>query len=170
MAKKKDSKATKANAWKGKTTAVDLTLPSGNVCLAKRPGMDTMMAHGKVPNTLMPVIQDAIKKAKGGKDVTTADLDLASLYDDPEKMASILDFQNAVVLATVIEPPLLPVPAAESERDEDLLYIDEIDVLDRSFLFQWAMGGSADLERFRSGLAEALADITTGEEVVSEAK
>jgi hypothetical protein len=42
----------------------------------------------------------------------------------------------------------------EDERDPVFLYCSEVDFSDKVFIFQYAVGGSADLERFRSEYIE----------------
>jgi len=42
------------------------------------------------------------------------------------------------------------------DRDPDFLYTAEIDFTDKMFIFQFALGGSADLERFREGLQQSM--------------
>lgn len=158
-------KTTSAREWKGKKVGVDLTLPSGNVCLAMRPGMDTFLKSNRIPNSLMPIIQESINAAKGGKPGKELDIDLAALFDDPEKMAAVIEFQDAVIMAAVIQPPLAAIPADDEVRDDDILYVDDVDALDKAFLFQWALGGAADVEGFRKGLAETVAGLPASETV-----
>jgi hypothetical protein len=157
-----------AKTWKGKASGVDLELPSGNICYAKRPGMDTFLAEGKVPNALMPIITKSMEKAKGGKPLNSNELDMSEFLNDQEKLNAVIEFQNLVVLTAVKEPAVLPVPENESDREDDLLYIDEVDQMDKAFIFQWAMGGPAELEGFRNRLASAVSDLEQGEEVVGE--
>lgn len=52
-----------------------------------------------------------------------------------------------------------------NERDEDLLYTDDIDVDDKTFIFNYVVGGSSDLEQFRHEYGDALATVSTGEDV-----
>lgn len=167
MASKKKT-ATSAKTWKGKSTGIDLTLPSGNICHARRPGMEAMMAQGKVPNSLLPIIAEQMATAKGGK--RAQDLDLTTLLGDAEKMHGVLAFQDAVIIAAVKEPRVLETPENDEDRDEDELYVDEVDAMDKAFIFQWAMGGAADLAKFRTGLAEAVLPLHTGEEVGAAAE
>jgi hypothetical protein len=42
----------------------------------------------------------------------------------------------------------------EDDRDPMFLYASEVDFNDKVFIFQYAVGGSADLERFRSEFSE----------------
>lgn len=44
-----------------------------------------------------------------------------------------------------------------SERNDDLLYVDDVDEEDKMFIFNYVVGGSADAERFRSEAAQRVA-------------
>ena len=37
----------------------------------------------------------------------------------------------------------------EELRSDEVLYVDELDDEDKSFIFQWLTGGTSDLEQFR---------------------
>ena len=55
----------------------------------------------------------------------------------------------------------------EEDRDEDIVYTDEVDLDDKSFLFQFSVGGTQDLERFRSETRTAVGELESGESVQS---
>jgi hypothetical protein len=52
-----------------------------------------------------------------------------------------------------------------NERDDDSLYTDDIDVDDKTFIFNYVVGGSSDLEQFRDEYGDALATVSTGSDV-----
>jgi hypothetical protein len=56
-----------------------------------------------------------------------------------------------VVCHVVLAPLVLPIPEAGTERDDDVLYVDEIDMDDKMFIFGYATSGAKDLETFRQG-------------------
>ncbi len=72
---------------------------------------------------------------------------------------------DAVLLHVVIEPHVLPVPPPEEARDPDGLYVDDVDLEDKVFLFNWAVGGTADVEAFRKEQADNLAVVHSSEDV-----
>lgn len=151
-----DLDVTSVAGWKKSSGAnergpVKLKLPSGNVCVARNPGMEAFLEQGMIPNGLMPIIMDAIKTGKG----MNADA-VEDIVADQEMLSSVVELANAVVVHCVVEPPVHAVPEDEADRDEDLLYADEIVLGDRMFLMQWVVGGTSDLERFREEQAVAL--------------
>lgn len=123
-----------------------MELPSGVVVKLKNPGgMRAFMKSGVIPNSLMGVIQKAMKsgqKPSASELMPDGKLDKTVLED----MSQMMD---AVAIQCIVEPPVLPKPASEADRNEELLYIDEFPDDDKQFIFQWVSGGTKDLESFR---------------------
>jgi hypothetical protein len=130
-------------------TKVELELPSGAAILAKGvSGMGTFLKSGIIPNSLLGIIQDALTKG------TEPDLDELLKPDDngevsPEALADMLTLIDNITVKCWVLPPAAIPPEDEAERRDDVLYTDEIDDNDKLFVFQWAIGGSPDLVRFR---------------------
>lgn len=165
--------ATAANQWKKKEEGHELTVPSGNVCLVRRPGPDLFMGSGMVPNSLlgivMPLLQDAQEKGKEG-DSSPVPVEVLeplqqNIMEDPEKISDMFVMIDSITLKCVIEPALSPVPEQGEERDPERLYIDDIDFEDKIYIFNYAVGGAADLERFRLGTEAVVAGGQGGSEV-----
>jgi hypothetical protein len=159
--------------WKKSGEApVPLMVPSGNTCLARAPGMQHFVKAGLVPASLMPIIYKAMK--------TGTPPDLKKIENDGEKINDMITMMNNVVCQVVVQPRVVPVPPEEDpdhekydenfERDDDLLYVDEVDPEDRMFIFQWACGGTSDLEAFRKRAEESLGSPRGRENVQRPAK
>jgi hypothetical protein len=141
-----------------KTKYHELLLPSDNVALCKRPGLQHFINSGKVPNALMPAMDEALK---GEKSKAVESIDADAIKD-------IAAFADSVVIECVIEPHLVRTPSLNEdgqevdehgepmERDEDTLYLDEIDDEDKNFIMQWAFGGTTDIAKFRNQQAAEL--------------
>lgn len=172
-------KVSTAKEWKKSTPqGGDLEVPSGNVCRVKKPdGMRVFMAQGIIPNSLLPIIKEAVDDPEH-KHVDVDSL-AESVIANPAMLEDMFGLVDAITVATVLEPKVTAVPTFTEEhaekgmcskeevgqlvppdhelRDEDVLYVDEVDSQDKMFIFNFAVGGSRDLERFRSGQAEGLA-------------
>jgi hypothetical protein len=103
----------------------------------------------------MEIIQEALQKgnqadipAMVGVDEGKVDLDMVN---------DMFEMVERVVMECVVEPKVHPLPE-DDVRDNDLLYIDELDAMDKMFIFQWAVGGTSNLEQF---LEEAGADMAS---------
>lgn len=146
-----------------------LTVPSGKTCLVKMVNsMEKFISGGNVPNALLPMMQEAAT-GKGIDDKELTDLVLKS----PEHMAQMFEMIDNLVIECVLQPPVAPVPQREvtttnplktvwedippHERpDDDTLYVDYIDLDDRLFIFNYALSGVSDLEKFRAGSTPSL--------------
>lgn len=58
----------------------------------------------------------------------------------------------------------------EDERDSEVLYADMVDMNDKTFIFQWAVGGVADLGKFREQLAASVESVQDGQDVLEPTK
>lgn len=146
---------TPVKGWKSKTVGGTLlTVPSGNTALVRAPGMEAFIKAGVIPNGLMSIVQEAM--IQGGPPSDDA---IAAMMADTEKISQILELAGAVTMYCCIDPKVAPVPLDDEgaviplddeRRDEDILYVDEVDFNDKMFIFNFAVGGSADLEQFRT--------------------
>lgn len=88
--------ATSARNWK-KPDNFELTLPSGNTCLVKRPGMEKLLSAGILPDTLTPIAMEAIKKSQGGPKKPEDHKKKGEQEGlDPELMAKFLEKEGAL--------------------------------------------------------------------------
>lgn len=163
-----------AKTWK-RAKGEDLELPSGNVALVKRPGPAAIMSQGILPDELTPIVQEAVRKGKGLPPEKTAEL-----ISDPKSVAKMLEGIDKMMAIVVLEPKVAfhkreilganEAPTGEweiipeDERDDDTyIYTDEVDIEDKMFIFNFAVGGTRDLTRFRSELASGVGDVPSGE-------
>lgn len=152
-----------AASWKKADTAgaaEDVLLPSGNVALLRRVSPETFIAKKMIPDSISGIVQQAIEKNQGLKPK-----DEAALMRDPDKIADAIKFMDTAVCYAVVDPQINAAPEDESERDSGLLYVDQVDLNDKIFIFNWASGGSSDLARFRSEFGDAVSRLDAGEDV-----
>jgi hypothetical protein len=190
MANSKTGKSvTSPKQWKKRSGGVDVELPSGNIAKIKRPGMEKLLAAGVMPDSLTPIAMDAVKKAQSGGRPNKADEQaeqemLEKIMGDQNEMAKMFATFDKVTAMCVVEPRVRlhtytqddvltnGIPAnqvgmeiPEDERSDDILYTDEVDMDDKTFIFQYVVGGTADLESFRQQYGSALANLESGEGV-----
>jgi hypothetical protein len=170
-----------AAEWRAKTSsAQDIEVPSGNIALIRRVGPEAFLDSGNIPDALTPIIEESVRDAKGLRPEKAAEL-----MNDPGMMPKAVGMMNMVVCSAVVEPHVESVPPcticegrqqpwddvhldrshegyhvyAEEDRDPEALYIDEVDFEDKVFIFNYAVGGTADLERFRKEQASSMAAV-----------
>lgn len=188
---------TSVASWK-KPQGEPLTLPSGNVCLVKRPGLEKLFASGVLPDELTKLALANIDAAKSpGRPQDHLPKGGAVNSLDPEILAKFMAGENAIqdIFASfdkvtemcVIEPPVryhmkhiiddtgrtvtddngrvqwVEIPA--NERSPEILYTDDVDAEDKSFIFNFVVGGSRDIEAFREATGDDVAVVQSSEDV-----
>jgi hypothetical protein len=144
----------------------EMELPSGLIVKVRNPGgMQAFLAEGLVPNVLMKIIQDGIKKGSA----PSAEEIMPEGELDPQLLGDMNKMLDAITIRTIVEPRIAPVITQadldrhnemngtsftdiEDIRSDDILYVDEIPMDDKQFLFQWIQGGTKDLKTFRQQL------------------
>lgn len=163
---------TSAEGWKAKSTSLVLHVPSGNKALVRNPGIKAFISAGILPNSLMPIVTEALERGQPPSMSAFQD----KVKTDPKMLEEMLDSMDKVTLHCVIEPQVHPMPTwdltdlaednctaeqvgqeAPQKKDPRRLYVDEVDLEDKLFIFQWAVGGTRDLERFREEYASGVA-------------
>jgi hypothetical protein len=167
--KKRASKKARSTAagW-GQSRGEDLELPSGNVCLITRPGLPELLAAGILPNSLLQAAQVAVQNGKSNsKKKRDVDSAVQKMRDeamaDPAKMVEMFDAFDRVTSFCVQEPKCLYYKddegniIPEEQRDYDhFLYSDRVALEDKTFIFNFVVGGTRDIEQFRK---ESAADV-----------
>lgn len=157
-------KPTSVQQWK-KGQAEPIELPSGNYMRVRRLGMENLMATGKMPNGLMSTVRKAVERGTGMEGV-----DMADVVGDEKQLGEMMGFLDDLTVMVAVEPKVHKAPEDEADRQDDVLYSDEIDMDDKSFLFQLSMGGTTDLESFREGLRANVAAVSGRQDLELPAK
>lgn len=159
--KKIAKKASTAAAFKKAKGPVEL--PSGLYMELKRPGLLALAKDGLIPNSLMGIVDAGIKAGKAPEPeeiLGTGGVDIAAMED----------MVNNIIVAVAVDPEVLPLIDPETqepweERDDDQVYVDDLEETDKMFIFQYSTGGTRDLEQFRRESADLLAPVL-GQQVV----
>lgn len=144
---------TSPSAWKTPEAAGDLLeLPSGNVVRCIRPGMQGFIEIGIVPNPLLPIVDQSLKEHK----LMTVD----EIIDDQSTLLAAAEFTDNVVMHCVTSPKIYPTPDVEKDEpwEEGRLYLSQVTEEDKVFIFQFSVGGTRSVQRFRESQA---ADVAT---------
>jgi hypothetical protein len=161
-----DSEVSDISSWKKKDQAI--RLPSGQRMKLKRVGLQSFIASGTIPNSLMGIVQ---KSLSTGQEADLSGLDLTN----QDTLRDMLKMVDDVVITCAVEPPVNPLPTKDNGhgaqipdpegRDDETLYVDEVDDEDKMFIFQWTTGGTADVEQFRKESADSLAIVQRSQKV-----
>lgn len=152
-----------------KPDGMDQTLPSGQTCrIRTEVSYKEMIREGIIhkdglagefpeyePDTKVTI--DKSKPVGEQIDLHMDELDvqhlIAQLTRSPESMERLWALITRIAQYTVLEPRLATPPPLDSDpRDPDLIYADYVQLEDRAFLFNYALGGSDNVEGFASEL------------------
>lgn len=142
---------------------IELTVPSGQLCLVRRPGVEGLLKAGVLHNidSLTALVNEKhVTRVKGkkGKD-KGAEIDIMSLMKDQKGLENVLHTVDRVVCHTVIKPHVEMTPNDVTRRKDGVVYTDMIDLMDKMFIFQFVVGGTRDLESFRGEFGTAVGDM-----------
>lgn len=135
----------------------DLPVPSGAICLVKRPDPMIFVEAGALDevDVLTSFVQEKhVTRVKNGKRVKVVeeapadDKELMKLMSDPETRAKLKDLMDRVTCTVVVRPQVFPNVDLE-DRIEGRVYVDTIDFVDKAAILKYAVGDPKALERFR---------------------
>lgn len=145
-------------------------LPTGNVVRMRR-SVDfwTMLKHDRIPNPLGEVLREHIQ-AMGKKELVMEDLDPQAI---PQLLAFVDEIDSGCVLEPRWEMPYVPIDDSSTEKQrarewqpsEGALSIEEVDLLDKYYVFRVAIGGAADMASFLAESKQAMAGTQYGQDL-----
>ncbi len=164
------------------TKAMELDLPSGNQCLAIRPGAQGLIKAGLLDSLdqLTSIVQSELIDPHDPKKAVQSGVNKLAL--DPERLLEGLEMIDKTI-SFVLREPRVYVDVQETDdkgkpvfreievngktlrkpvyepRKKDVLYADDVDLEDKMFIFQWCVGGTSDLATFRAQSAELMGNI-----------
>lgn len=134
---------TAAEEW-----TTDLEVPSGEICKVRRPGVEGLMQAGVLHDidSLTGLVNSKHLNRVSGQ----PEIDVESLLKDQTNMENLLHVCNRVVCYVVVEPEVRMAPNDPTSRESgEHVYTDQIDIEDKMFILNFAVGGSNDVARFR---------------------
>lgn len=151
------------NAWLsgGVGSLFDFEVPSGQLCLLRRPGMEGLMKAGVLHN--VDTLSQIVNSRHLGEDKKT--LDVKSLADDEEAISQVSYVVDKVVVHCVVKPEIQMTPNDVTLRKPGVVYTDMVDLVDKMAIFNFVVGGTRDMESFRSGLLESVGSVELGSSV-----
>ncbi|MET0416550.1 MAG: hypothetical protein ABW022_11075 [Actinoplanes sp.] len=146
-------------------TEEELTTPSGQTCRARKMSIEGMISAGILADAdaLTATVTKHVRKIKGGnKKADGQELNTSSLLKDTAAIQALIGMMDRALPHIVVSPAvrlhftettvgkttvtkLVPV----EEREEGIIYTDQVDFSDKMFLFDWAAGGLAAMLNFR---------------------
>jgi len=151
---------TNASQWGKVVTEGKLVpLPGGNVARLKKYNIMYLSKIGKIPNKLQAVVQGFISDPAGA--------DLSKVAADKDGIANMMELLDITVEMCFVEPKVVR-PKKGQELAEDEISIEDVELNDKLYVFEWAQGEVDSVEAFREKQERAARAILGGEKVLSE--
>lgn len=169
---------TKYNLGQTALLLCDLEVPSGGLCEVRRVGPMDLIKAGLFDklDILGSLVQtEHVDRVEGrarpsGDDEKDQLKKIQELIRDKSKLLAAEELIDSVVVYVVTQPKILALPEPGEDRNPDSVYVDSIDWMDKMFIFQFVVGGSADLESFRQEFSKVMGSLGSGEGVPVPAK
>lgn len=160
------------SAWGAVSPYEDLTVPSGQMCLARRPGLEGLIKAGIVSNfdMLTKLVGDQANRMKTGQEPKSDEEIMNEVMGDPERLTEMMRVIDKIVIYVVVKPEIQPTPNDPTGRKYGVIYADMVDLDDKMFIMNFALGGVRDLSRFREQYDTALGNVGDQPEVVDQAE
>lgn len=161
---------TTASAWR-KSSTDPIELPSGNVAKIRSASMEFFLTGGFIPNSLKGLVHKMINDMESEqgkpskKDSGDSTAELSEIITDDNKLRDLIHMYDRIAAHCFEEPKVALPPEDPDDREDDILYTDEIGMDDKVFVFNVALGGTKDVESFRNEQAAAVESVRAGTEV-----
>ena len=139
-----------SNDWSKGGGSFDFTTSSGNTCKMREVSLTDLVFEGVIDNidSLSGIVNSKIaKKKSGGRQKTDSEKALEMLKSASE-IKDALAIMDRVVVHVVVEPKVSPVPE-DGIFEDDVVYITNIPLEDRTDIFMRAIKEVKSAETFR---------------------
>lgn len=145
----------KATTWGGPLVE-DLEVPSGQICQVRRPGPEGLIRAGVINSidSLTGIVQNELIPSADG----STKIDPAKLVENVKAMEEVIHVTDRIVCYVVLQPEIVMTPNDVTTREDGVIYADMVGLEDKMFIMQYALGGTRDLETFRT---ESAADVAS---------
>ena len=170
--------------WGGDEVFEDLECPSGTFCQIRKPNPQQLISLGLIDNldALSGLVDKKhIKRVKGSKIPTVSNAGAEQIMENPKAVMDVLAIADKVIEYMVIQPTVrrpvyvtgqlddkgkpIEAPLPFNDRESDVIYTDQLDMIDKIWIFQYCAGGSGDLAQFRKQIGESPIDLGNVSEV-----
>ena len=143
-------KVTTAADWKeARRGGIEVPLPSGDIVKIRPANVMKMIRAGTIPDLLSDIALRSVWVEQNPEEIGDS-MELAGKYED----------LMGIVIPAVLASPKVALPGEEPEDDE--ITMDDIDISDRTSIFNLALAGVGAMRKFRDEqkkLMDALSNV-----------
>lgn len=136
-------------AWGG-SAYEDLDLPSGQLCLARKAGIQGLLEAGIIHeiDPLMGLVQQHQDRIEG-KPSPTDQATIMNFLKDEGNITSLVHMLDRIVCHVVVKPNVEMAPNDITRRKIGVIYTDMVDLMDKMYIMMWTVGGADTVAGFR---------------------
>lgn len=144
------------SSW-GASAYEDLHLPSGQLCLVKRVGIEGLLQAGVIHDIdpLQKLVREHEDRVQG-KDAPDANQQMMEILKDDTQIASLIHLLNRVLCYVVEKPNVQMAPNDVTKRVDGVVYTDSVELEDKLYILTWTIGGAEKVAQFRKEYEESL--------------
>lgn len=137
----------------------DFTVPSGQTCLVRRPGVERLLREGVLfeSDTLTTLVHENLELVEKGK--PPVEVSMEELMSDPDKFEELMSTTDRIVAACVLKPSIERALNDPTNRKPGVIYTDMIALEDKFAILEFALGGSRGLAPFLAGSSEGVGGV-----------
>lgn len=151
-------------SWGG-SAYEDVPLPSGQLCLARKVGVQGLLESGIIHDIdpLMGFIQQHQNRMEG-KDTLDENAAMMDVLKDESKRVALFHMLDKIVCYVVVKPHVEMTPNDITRRKPDVIYADMVDMMDKMHIMTWTLGGVEKLSSFPKQFEEHMGSLSTEQE------
>lgn len=133
--------------WKRKKSQFEVTLPSGQKCLCRSVTMEDILELG-----ILDVMDTFTGQLLAEPESKEADQSVSATFEmlkDKERRDKFLGAINKLIPKAVVLPRVHEDPFPGYEKEEDKVYVSDIELQDKMEIFAKTFGGWGDASTFR---------------------
>lgn len=133
----------------------DVSLPSGQLCLARKVGTEGLLKAGIIHDMdpfkgFIQQHEDRMAGKQGSADDEAKMLQ--QVLNNPKQMESMFHMLDRVLCYISVKPQVFMTPNDVTRRENGKIYADMVDLQDKIYLMSWAVGKVDDLAQFHGEL------------------
>lgn len=149
----------------------DLDLPSGQLCLARKAGIQGLLEAGIIHeiDPLMGLVKQHQARVEGKASPGDEDM-IMNMLKDESKVASLVHMLDRIVCHVVVKPHVEMAPNDITRRKDGVIYTDMVDFTDKLYIMTWTVGGAETVMGFREQYEGLVGGLSTVPEDGDKAK
>lgn len=153
-----------STVWGNGGAYQDLVVPSGQLCLVRKPGVEGLIQAGVLNDMdLMTTLvgKEHIERMKKGlpQPPGPVKVNVDTIMEKPELIERFFHVLDRVLCYVVVKPEIIMSPSDRTSRKQGVIYSDMVDMEDKLAIMKHAMSGQQAMLSFRQESAQPVGGV-----------